>query len=134
MTTRPPPTCTTGMEIPKKFRMCVPIKKDATSKKKLFTATWRAKARRAAAGEWRVNERKMGLPPSGFTMGKSALRISKMLLPASSNEFRRLGKYSREAAERRIVEFFGSKREMPVSLQSAPGASCESAAGHDRRR
>jgi len=32
-------------------------------------------------------------------MGKSALKISKVLLAASSSEFLRVGKYSREAAE-----------------------------------
>jgi hypothetical protein len=38
MTINPPPTWTTGSEIPKKERMWVPIKYDPTSKKKLSTA------------------------------------------------------------------------------------------------
>ena len=38
MTINPPPTWTTGSEIPKKERMCVPMKYDPTSRKKLFIA------------------------------------------------------------------------------------------------
>lgn len=71
--------------MPKKFRMCVPTMKEAISKIKLFTATWRARARRAALGYSLVSARKTGLPPSGFTMGKSALSMSNRFLAVSSN-------------------------------------------------
>ena len=36
--------------MPKKFRMCVPTMKEAMSRIKLLTATWRARARRAEVG------------------------------------------------------------------------------------
>src|SRR5712664_1381549 len=52
---------------------------------KLLKATWRARILRAEAGYSRVRARKTGLPPRGFTMGKSAVRISRMLLATSSN-------------------------------------------------
>jgi len=51
-----------------------------------LTATLRARVLRAEAGYSRVKARKTGLPPRGFTMGNSALRISRILLATSSNE------------------------------------------------
>src|SRR6266850_5016500 len=95
MTMRPPPTCTTGMEIPKKSRMCVPTRNEAIKRTKLFIATWRARILRAEAGYSRVKTRKMGLPPRGFTMGNRALRISKVLL-ANCSKGPPEGEYSRE--------------------------------------
>jgi hypothetical protein len=52
---------------------------------KLFIVTWRARILRAEAGYSRVRARKTGLPPRGFTMGKRAVRMSRMLLATSSN-------------------------------------------------
>src|SRR5438477_10429424 len=97
MTMRPPPTCTTGMEIPKKCKMCVPMRNEAISRIKLFRATWYAKTRRAGRGYSRVKARKTGLPPRGFTMGNRALRISRVLLATSSKGLLRRGDYSRGA-------------------------------------
>jgi hypothetical protein len=53
---------------------------------KLFIATWRARILRAEAGYSRVREKKTGLPPRGFTMGKRAVRMSRILLTTSGNE------------------------------------------------
>jgi hypothetical protein len=94
MTMSPPPTCTTGREIPKKSKMCEPITKEAIRRMKLFMATWRARILRAEAGYSRVKARKTGLPPSGFTIGNRALRISRVLLATSSNGLLRRGEYS----------------------------------------
>jgi hypothetical protein len=84
VTTRPPPTCTTGIEIPKKARTWVPIRYDPTSKKKLFLAIRKASAFRVSWEYSAVNEKKTGLPPNGFTMGNRALRTRSRLLAASS--------------------------------------------------
>jgi len=53
---------------------------------KLFIVTWRARILRAEAGYSRVRARKTGLPPRGFTMGKRAVRMSRILLTTSGNE------------------------------------------------
>jgi len=74
------------MEIPKKSRMCEPIRTEAIRRMKLFMATWRARILRTEAGYSRVKARKTGLPPRGFTMGKRALRISRILLATSNKE------------------------------------------------
>src|SRR5580692_8218125 len=50
ITTNPPPTWTTGIEIPKKVRMSVPMKYDPTSRKKLFIAIRNDSARRVFPG------------------------------------------------------------------------------------
>jgi hypothetical protein len=42
-----------------------------------------------------VKARNIGLPPSGFTIGKRALRINTMFLAASSKRFLRMQEYSR---------------------------------------
>src|ERR1700694_2248113 len=95
MTIRPPPTWTTGIEIPKNSRMCVPTRNEAIKRTKLFIATWRARILRAEEGYSRVSARKMGLPPRGFTMGNKALRISRILLATPSKGLLRRGEYSR---------------------------------------
>src|ERR1700676_135161 len=84
MTSNPPPTCTTGSEIPKKARMYVPIKYDPTSKKKLFMAMRHDNSFRASGAYCLVSARKKGLPPSGSTIGKSALKTRNRLFAASS--------------------------------------------------
>src|SRR5580704_8238582 len=84
MTSRPPPTCTTGNEIPKNARMYVPTKYDPTSRAKLFMAIRHDNAFRASGAYSPVSARKKGLPPSGSTMGKSALRTRSKLFAASS--------------------------------------------------
>src|ERR1700682_71596 len=94
MTISPPPTCTTGMEIPKKSRMCEPIITKAIRRMKLFMDTWRARILRAEGGYSRVKARKIGLPPSGFTMGNRAVRVSRMVLATSSKGLLQRGEYS----------------------------------------
>src|SRR2546427_12680375 len=87
MTINPPPTWTTGSEIPKKERMCVPMKYDPTGRKKLFIAIRQDSALRMLGEYSLVIARKMGLPPSGSTIGNSALRIRKRLFAASTMMF-----------------------------------------------
>src|SRR6266851_9731492 len=84
MTIKPPPTCTTGSEIPKNASTYVPTKYDPTSRAKLFMAIRHDNAFRASGAYSPVNARKKGLPPSGSTMGKSALRTRSKLFAASS--------------------------------------------------
>src|SRR5271157_280448 len=87
MTTSPPPTWTTGSEIPKNARMCVPMKYDPTSKKKLFIAIRRASCLRVLGEYSLVIARKIGLPPSGSTIGNSAVRNRNRLFAASTMTF-----------------------------------------------
>jgi hypothetical protein len=61
ITINPPPTWTTGSEIPKKERMCVPMKYDPTSKKKPFIATRKDSALRVLGEYSLVIARKIGL-------------------------------------------------------------------------
>jgi hypothetical protein len=67
--------------------MCVPTKYDPTSKKKLFIAIRKDSALRVFGEYSRVIARKIGLPPSGSTMGNNALRISSRFLTASIMTF-----------------------------------------------
>ncbi len=87
MTINPPPTWTTGSEIPKKERMCVPMKYDPTSRKKLLIAIRKDRALRVLGEYSLVIARKIGLPPSGSTMGNKALRIRNRLFAASTKMF-----------------------------------------------
>src|ERR1700688_2176143 len=87
MTINPPPTCTTGSEIPKKERTCTPTKYDPTSKKKLFIAIRKESALRVIGEYSLVIARKIGLPPNGSTMGNSALRIRNRFFAASIMAF-----------------------------------------------
>jgi hypothetical protein len=80
ITMSPPPTSTTGSEIPKKARMCDPMAKDATISIKLSIAMLRAKSLRVLGVYSFVSDRKMGLPPIGSTIGKSALTNRRILL------------------------------------------------------
>src|SRR5215467_10315440 len=82
--TIPPPTCTTGSEIPKKARMYVPVKYEPTSSTKLSNAIRHDNVFRASELYPPVSARKNGLPPMGSTIGKIALRISNRLFAASS--------------------------------------------------
>src|SRR5258708_35747094 len=109
MTIRPPPTCTTGIEIPKKCRMCVPTRKEAIKRTKLFIATWRARILRVEAGYSRVKARKTGLPPTGLTMGNSALTISTILLAASS----KVSSGEERIAEARLCRFLVERGRCP---------------------
>src|ERR1035441_1586669 len=84
ITIKPPPTWTTGSEMPKKERMCVPIKYEPIRRKKQFTAIRQDSARRVLDEYSLVIARKMGLPPSGSTMGNSALRTRNKLFAASA--------------------------------------------------
>src|SRR6267154_3930629 len=86
------------MDIPKKSKMCEPIRNEAINRTKLFMATRRARILRAEAGYSWVKAKKTGLPPSGFTMGNSALRISRTLLAASSKGPSGRREYSRGEA------------------------------------
>jgi hypothetical protein len=45
-TINPPPTCTTGSDIPKNDKMCVPTTTETISRMKLFIATRPASSRR----------------------------------------------------------------------------------------
>jgi hypothetical protein len=87
MTTNPPPTWTTGSEIPKKKRMWVPMKYDPTSKKKLFIAIRQNSSLRVLGEHSLVITRKMGLPPSGSTIGNSALKKRKRFFAVSTMTF-----------------------------------------------
>src|SRR6516162_1625661 len=82
--TIPPPTCTTGSEIPKKARMYVPTKYEPTNSTKLSTAIRHDNAFRASELYPPVRARKNGLPPIGSTIGKIALRIRSRFFAASS--------------------------------------------------
>src|ERR1700676_5566753 len=84
MTINPPPAWTTGSEIPKKERTCVPTKYDPASRKKLFIAIRKDSALRMLGEYSPVIARKIGLPPNGSTMGNSALRIKNRLFAAST--------------------------------------------------
>src|ERR1019366_10735922 len=83
ITTSPPPTCTTGNEIPKNARICVPIKNETISNKKLFRAIRQESITRAGLEELRVSIRNIGLFPSGFTIGNKAPSI-RIVLPIIS--------------------------------------------------
>src|SRR5271155_2736677 len=72
------------MDMQKNPKICEPIRKDATSSTKQFIATLRAKIRRVGTLYSLVKDKKIGLLPRGFTIGNSALTISKMLLESSS--------------------------------------------------
>src|SRR6202795_1163111 len=91
MTINPPPTWTTGSEIPKKERTCVPPKIDPTSRRKLFIAIRKDSALRVLGEYSLVIARKIGLPPSGSTMGNSALRIRKRFFAASTTTLFTMG-------------------------------------------
>ena len=60
------------------------MKYDPTSRKKLFIAMRQDRALRVAGEYSLVMLRKMGLPPSGSTIGNSALRIRNRLFAAST--------------------------------------------------
>src|SRR5690349_23722854 len=60
------------------------MKYDPTSRKKQFMATRLASAILADGAYSPVRARKIGLPPSGFTIGNNALSISNRTLAASS--------------------------------------------------
>src|SRR4030095_13298286 len=84
-TIKPPPTCTTGSEIPKNESMCVPTTTETINRMKLFIATRRASNFLDAAEKSCVSSRNTGLPPIGFTIGNNALTISRILLAVSKN-------------------------------------------------
>ena len=85
ITTNPPPTWTTGREIPKKASMCAPVRYEPTRRKKLFNAIRRASALLALGEKLAVSVRKNGLAPSGFTTGKIVLTTRKIFLRISDN-------------------------------------------------
>ena len=60
ITIKPPPTCTTGSEIPKKARMWVPIRYEPNSRKKLFIAIRRESDLRPKVEYSLVNDKKIG--------------------------------------------------------------------------
>lgn len=64
--------------------MWVPVKYDPASKKKLFLAISKGSALRVLGAYSLVIVRKIGLPPSGSTIGNSALRIRNRLFAAST--------------------------------------------------
>ena len=70
--------------MPKKERMCVPMKYEPTSKRKLLIAIRKDSALRVLGEYSLVMARKIGLPPSGSTIGNSALRIRNRLFAAST--------------------------------------------------
>ena len=63
------------------------MKYDPTSKKKLFIAIRQDSALRVLREYSLVIARKIGLPPSGSTMGNKALRIRNRLFTASTKMF-----------------------------------------------
>jgi hypothetical protein len=63
------------------------MKYDPTSKKKLFIAIRKDSALRVLGEYSLVIARKIGLPPSGSTIGNSALRIRNRLFAASTKMF-----------------------------------------------
>jgi hypothetical protein len=65
------------------------MKYDPTNKKKLFIAIRKDSALRVLGEYSLVMARKIGLPPSGSTIGNSALRIRNRLFAASSKIFLR---------------------------------------------
>jgi len=71
----------------KQDRTCVPTRYDPTSKKKLFIAIRRESALCVEVEYCFVNDRKMGLSPSGFTIGKSPLTMRKMFFVVSTTKF-----------------------------------------------
>jgi hypothetical protein len=66
------------------------MKYDPASKKKLFIAIRKDSALRVLGEYPLVITRKIGLPPNGSTIGKSALRIRNRVLPASTTAFLRV--------------------------------------------
>jgi hypothetical protein len=67
------------------------MKYDPTSKKKLFIAIRKDSALRVLGEYSLVIARKIGLPPSGSTMGNSALRIRKIFFAASTTTLLLIG-------------------------------------------
>jgi len=53
--------------------------KEPINNMKLFKAILRASTLRVCDGYWLVRERNIGPPPIGFTIGKSALTMSRTL-------------------------------------------------------
>jgi hypothetical protein len=102
--------------------MCVPIRYEPTSRKKLLIAICRESVLRAAGRYSLVNERKIGLPPSGSTMGNRALTKRMMLRTVSIAvslvsfacpvEFR----MSRRVSHVRIGTRVGEPRNTPSEL------------------
>jgi hypothetical protein len=64
--------------------MYVPIKYEPTRRKKLFKAIRYERVLRASGAYSFVTARKNGLPPSGSTIGNSALTIRNTFFAASS--------------------------------------------------
>ena len=87
ITINPPPTCTTGIEIPKKESISEPIKYDPSSRKKLFSAMRNDSAFLVLDEYSRVSARNMGAPPSGSTIGNRALRTTNRIFTASATRF-----------------------------------------------
>src|SRR5580658_5021446 len=72
---RPPPTWTTGREIPKNARMWVPIRTETIRIPKEFTAILRARTARLLVERPSVSVRKIGILSGESTIGKSAPTI-----------------------------------------------------------
>jgi hypothetical protein len=72
------------MEIPKNARMCVPTNMDPVSSQKLLSAILRERMVRASLEYPDVRLKKMGLFPSGFTIGKSAEKTRRQLLTSAT--------------------------------------------------
>src|SRR5579864_2851899 len=68
---------------------------DPTSRKKLFIAIRHDSALLAPEEYSLVRARKIGLPPSGSTIGNSALRIRNRFFPTSAISFLPASEYSR---------------------------------------
>ena len=83
ITTNPPPTCTTGIDIPKKFSMWLPISIEPSKSQLLFSAILRARIARALVEYPGVKLRKIGVLPSGLTIGNSADKTTRLLFKIS---------------------------------------------------
>src|SRR6266849_5941792 len=86
--------------------MCDPMRYDPTSRKRLLIAIRRDTAFLALDEYSLVSARKIGLPPSGSTMGNSALRIRNRFFPTSAISFLQVLEYSRVRLPPRVFRSF----------------------------
>src|SRR5207342_237181 len=75
-TISPPAICSTGSEIPKKFRTNRPKNMKTTRMPRTYRAVLRAVRLRSASEKSEVRAKNSGTPPKGFTIGKSARKVA----------------------------------------------------------
>src|SRR3954463_9353696 len=94
--------------MPKKVRMCVPMKVEAKINARLFKAMFHAKAVRPRLESPRVNDRKIGVLPIGLTIGNNAPTTRRVFFARSPRASAIVIRY---AARLIIAEIWSGRRE-----------------------